>query len=130
VKISKAKAFIQYKAPKILENFDNCLFQCNSYIINNLRKNKVFLFCAKKQGISAWRQNNRAKLPLGNWLVKFTEKKVDRLAQLLNFTESALYAVRRAVNFGEIDPRGRYHQLFESSFYVCRSLKRKKILLT
>jgi len=125
VKISKAKAFIQYKTPKILENFDNCLFQCNSYIINNLRKNKVFLFCAKKQGISAWRQNNRAKLPLGNWLVKFTEKKVDRLAQLLNFTESALYAVRRAVNFGEIDPWCQFHQLSTYSFCTRRSRKHK-----
>jgi len=27
----------------------NCLFQRNSYIINNLRKNKVFLFCAKNK---------------------------------------------------------------------------------
>jgi hypothetical protein len=82
----------------------NCLFQRNSYIINNLRKNKVFLFCAKKQGLSAWRQNNRAKPPLGNWLVKLAKKKVDRLAQLLNFAGFALYAVRRAVNFDEIDP--------------------------
>jgi len=36
--------------------------------------------------------------------MKFRKNEVDRLAQLLNFAGFALYAVRRAVNFGEIDP--------------------------
>ncbi len=77
-----------------------------------MQKNKVFLFCTKLQ--------------LGNWLVKFTEKKVDRLAQLLNFTGFALYAIRRAVNFGEIDPWCQFHQRSTYSFCARRSQKHKK----
>ncbi len=60
-----------------------------------------FSVLCKKQGFSLWR-----KAAVGKLVGEIHRKKVDRLAQLLNFTGFALYAIRCAVNFGEINLAG------------------------